>query len=90
MLQDIQYDRILQPQEDGYDIQVFQEIKKSQGYVPIDYPTSMAKFHGKVAVLPRSEQDLKYINGVYKNNNNHVMHIFLLRKPSQTTVYIFI
>jgi hypothetical protein len=64
MLDDIQYDRVLQPQEDGYDIQVFQEIKKSKGYVPVDYPSSMVKFHGKVAVLPKSERDVSYLNNI--------------------------
>jgi hypothetical protein len=64
MLHDIAYERVLQPQEDGYDIHVFNEIKKSQGYIPVEYPTSMLKFHGKVAVLPRSEKDAAYLNTI--------------------------
>lgn len=64
MLYEIDYDRILQPQEDGYDIKVFQEIKKSKGYIPVDYPSSMVKFHGKVAVLPPSEHAVDYLNNI--------------------------
>jgi hypothetical protein len=59
---DIEYERLLQPQEDGYDIQVFKEIKKSQGYVEVNYPSSLVKFHGKVAVLPKNKGELEYLN----------------------------
>ena len=59
---DIDYERLLQPQEDGYDIQVFKDIKKSQGYVEVNYPSSLVKFHGKVAVLPKNKGELEYLN----------------------------
>ena len=61
LFHDIDYSRILQPQEDGYDIDVFTKIKKNNGYVPVEYPSSMTKFHGKVAIVPRSEQDYQTI-----------------------------
>lgn len=54
----IDYSRVLKPQEDGYDIQVFKEIKKNNGFVHIDYPPSMVKLHGHVAFLPKSKEDL--------------------------------
>lgn len=61
---DVDYERILQPQEDMYDVQVFKEIKKSKGYVEVEYPSSMVKFHGKVAILPTDKQSLDYLNTV--------------------------
>lgn len=64
MFHEIDYARVLQPQEDGYDIQVFQTIKNSKGYVAVDYPTSILRFHKKVAVVPKNEQDWNYVQQV--------------------------
>ena len=78
-MNDIDYTRILQPQEDGYDIQVFQEIKKNHGYAPFDYPTSMVKFHGKVAVLPTDEEQYKLINRIdWSHLSNYFQSIWPL------------
>ena len=69
MFHEIDYARVLQPQEDGYDIQVFQTIKNNNGLARIDYPDFMVKFNGHVAVIPKSEQDWNYVQQV---NFNHI------------------
>ena len=58
----IDYERILKPQEDLYDVQIFKQIKLNNGYGDADYiyPETFLKFHGKVAVFPVSPQD-KYL-----------------------------
>lgn len=61
LLHDIDYSRVLQPQLDGYDVRVFQNIKMNNGYVPMEYPSSMVKFHGKVAVIPRIENEYQVV-----------------------------
>jgi len=69
MFHEIDYARVLQPQEDGYDVQVFQTIKNSKGYVAVDYPASILRFHRKVAVVPKNETDWNYVQQV---NFNHI------------------
>ena len=69
MFHEIDYARVLQPQEDGYDVQVFQTIKNSKGYVTVDYPASILRFHRKVAVVPKNETDWNYVQQV---NFNHI------------------
>ena len=79
MFHEIDYARVLQPQEDGYDIQVFQEIKNSKGYATVDYPASMVKFHGKVAVLPTNQEAHKLINSIDWNHlSNYYQRIWPL------------
>ena len=60
----IDYTRLLQPQEDYYDIGVFTEIKKEKGYVNVDYPDLMRKFNGQVAVVPKNEQNWQYVQQI--------------------------
>lgn len=64
MFHNIDYSRILQPQEDGYDIEVFKQIKIERGYSIISYPSSMIKFHGSVAVVPANKNDWSYIQNI--------------------------
>jgi hypothetical protein len=52
----IDYSKILQPQEDGYDVEVFNKIKYSKGYTKDHvFPSSFLKFDDKVIVLPTNE-----------------------------------
>jgi hypothetical protein len=60
----IDYTRLLQPQEDGYDISVFSQIKKEKGYVNVEYPDLMRKFNGQVAVVPKNEQNWQYVQQI--------------------------
>lgn len=64
MFHEIDYERVLQPQEDGYDVQVFQKIKNDNGFISVDYPDSILRFHKKVAVVPKSEQDWNHVQKV--------------------------
>lgn len=64
MSREIEYSRILQPQSDGYDVQVYKDIKNTQGYTTVDYPSTMLHFHNAVAVIPRNEQDYNQIRSV--------------------------
>lgn len=57
MFHNIDYAKILQPQESGYDIEVFRNIKSNNGYVQIEYPSSMLIFNKKVAVIPSNQND---------------------------------
>jgi len=64
MFHTIDYARVLQPQEDGYDIQIFKEIKNNNGYNVIEYPDIMVRFNGSVAVVPKSEKDWEHIQQI--------------------------
>lgn len=75
---DVDYSRIIKPQEDSYDIDFFKEIKKNKGYVAVDYPSNLRKFHGNVAFLPKSEQDL---NTLQKINFDPLADLFLMVYP---------
>lgn len=61
---EVDYSKVLKPQEDGYDINFFNEIKKTKGYVPIDYPTNLRKFNNKIAFLPKSEHDMELLEKI--------------------------
>ena len=63
MFHEIDYERILQPQQDGYDIKVYKQIKKNTGYVPDQYPDVTWKL-GSVLVLPKNDKDYAYIRTV--------------------------
>jgi len=64
MFHEIDYARVLQPQEDEYDVDVFMQIKKNAGYVRSDHLDRFNKFDGKVAVLPHNESDYQKIQTV--------------------------
>jgi hypothetical protein len=52
----IDYSRILQPQEDGYDVEQFKKIKEVNGYKPEYFPPSMLRFDSRVVVMPTDEE----------------------------------
>ena len=65
MFHEIDYERVLQPQEDGYDIHVFNKIKIDNGYTAPTYQKMFFPLIGsQLIVLPRSENELKYLKTV--------------------------
>lgn len=66
MFHEIDYERILQPQEDGYDVEVFKKIKAQKDYDEKNhiFPESFLKFHGKIAILPSSPEDQKILQTI--------------------------
>lgn len=47
---EIDYSRILQPQEDGYDVMVYKHIKSQKGFVKKEFPNIVKKFDNKIYV----------------------------------------
>lgn len=64
MFYEIDYERILQPQEDGYDIQVFNDIKYYNGYKSMSYPSTLPKLGSLTVVLPKNQTQLMYIRDI--------------------------
>ena len=50
------YSRVLQPQEDLYDITVMRELKLRNGWQKHTFPKQLLKFDNKICVLPQNSQ----------------------------------
>jgi hypothetical protein len=55
---EIDYSRILQPQEDGYDVQVYQEIKKQKGFVKKEFSGIPKRFDNNIYVHSWKKNEL--------------------------------
>lgn len=55
---DIDYSRILQPQEDGYDVLVYKQLKAEKGFVRKEFPNIVKKFDNKIYIHSWSQKDL--------------------------------
>lgn len=55
---EIDYSRILQPQEDGYDILVFKHIKAQKGFVKKEFPNIIKRFDNKIYVHSWNQNSL--------------------------------
>jgi hypothetical protein len=55
-INNIDYSRVLQPQEDLYDITVMRELKLRNGWQKHTFPKQLLKFDNKICVLPQNSQ----------------------------------
>jgi hypothetical protein len=61
----IDYSRVIRPQEDMYDVMVMQKLKEAQGWKVYEYPETLLKFDGRICVIP---QDQRRLNNVLQYN----------------------
>lgn len=72
-LDNVDYSRVLRPQEDLYDIRFMLDAKKKAGWQKYQYPSSLLKFNNSICMLPRDNpseiQNIKNINYEYLENH---------------------